>query len=187
MTKLISAHNRWLTAPAALLPHARLHDLRHLHATTLLFPGVPVHVVAARLGHADLAVTLRVYSHVLREHTLGVGDVFAQAVTASVGNPPARPAKMINNARLLQAEAPVNLATVPYSGDSDDAGAVVHGIDHAVIAGADAKVRPMASQRHETRRLWIMAKPPMTCAIVSRMDRSSCRNERRARGRTSIV
>lgn len=37
----------------AQLPHARLHDLRHLHATTLLLAGVPVHVVAARLGHAD--------------------------------------------------------------------------------------------------------------------------------------
>jgi integrase len=32
------------------LPHARLHDLRHIHATTLLLAGVPVHVVAARLG-----------------------------------------------------------------------------------------------------------------------------------------
>src|SRR5215468_7171899 len=69
-----------------------------------------------------------------------------------LANPPARPAKMINNARLLQAEPSVNLATVPYSGDSDDAGAVVHGVDHAVIAGSDAQVRPMASQRQETRR-----------------------------------
>jgi integrase len=60
-------------AHAEPLPHARLHDLRHLHATTLLLAGVPVHVVAARLGHADPAVTLRVYSHVLREHALGVG------------------------------------------------------------------------------------------------------------------
>jgi hypothetical protein len=33
-----------------------------------LLPGVSVHVVAARLGHEDPAVTLRVYSHVLREH-----------------------------------------------------------------------------------------------------------------------
>jgi integrase len=38
------------------LPHARLHDLRHLHATTLLLSGVPVHVVATRLGHADPAI-----------------------------------------------------------------------------------------------------------------------------------
>jgi integrase len=35
------------------------------HATTLL-SGVPVHVVAARLGHSDPAITLRVYAHVIR-------------------------------------------------------------------------------------------------------------------------
>lgn len=80
MTKLIIQHNKAVTPPAKPLPHAWLHDLRHLHATTLLLAGVPVHVVAARLGHADPAVTLRVYSHVLREHAAGVGDIFAQAV-----------------------------------------------------------------------------------------------------------
>lgn len=63
------------------LPRARLHDLRHLHATTLLLAGVPVHVVAARLGHADAAITLRVYAHVLREHAADIGDVFATAVS----------------------------------------------------------------------------------------------------------
>jgi len=73
MAKLINRHNQ--SGPATPLPHARLHDLRHLHATTLLLAGVPVHVVAARLGHADPAVTLRVYSHVLREHAAGVGDI----------------------------------------------------------------------------------------------------------------
>jgi integrase len=83
MAKLINTHNRSVTVPSQALPHARLHDLRHLHATTLLRAGVPVHIVAARLGHADPAVTLRVYSHVLREHTLGVGDIFAQAVAGT--------------------------------------------------------------------------------------------------------
>jgi integrase len=83
MAKLINRHNKSITPPATPLPHARLHDLRHLHATTLLLAGVPVHVVAARLGHADPAVTLRVYSHVLREHAAGIGDIFAQAVQAS--------------------------------------------------------------------------------------------------------
>ena len=43
--------------------HARLHDLRHLHATTLLLSGVPVHVVAARLGHADPAVLPSASTH----------------------------------------------------------------------------------------------------------------------------
>ncbi len=84
MSKLICQHNKSVPATGQPLPHARLHDLRHLHATTLLLAGVPVHVVAARLGHADPAVTLRVYSHVLREHSRGVGNVFAQAVKAAV-------------------------------------------------------------------------------------------------------
>jgi integrase len=83
MTKLIKRHNKPVTPPAKPLPHARLHDLRHLHATTLLLAGVPVHVVAARLGDADPAVTLRVYSHVLREHAAEVGDIFAQAVNGA--------------------------------------------------------------------------------------------------------
>ena len=83
MTKLINRHNKLAASPGKLLPHARLHDLRHLHATTLLLAGVPVHVVAARLGHADPAVTLRIYSHVLREHAAGIGDIFAQAVNSA--------------------------------------------------------------------------------------------------------
>jgi hypothetical protein len=55
------------------------------------WPGVPVHVVAGRLGHADPAATLRVYSHVLREYALGIGDVFAQAVKASVSKSVSKP------------------------------------------------------------------------------------------------
>ena len=90
MNKLITAYNK-SPVPAQALPHARLHDLRHLHATTLLLAGVPVHLVAARLGHADPAVTLRVYSHVLREHSLGVGDVFARAVKAPVSKSVSKP------------------------------------------------------------------------------------------------
>jgi hypothetical protein len=75
MTKLIHANKQ--------LPHARLHDLRHLHATTLLLSGVPVHVVAARLGHADPAITLRVYAHVIRSAEAAAADIFAEAVKVS--------------------------------------------------------------------------------------------------------
>ncbi|RZU20057.1 site-specific recombinase XerD [Kribbella rubisoli] len=65
--------------PAKPLPHARLHDLRHVHATMLLLAGVPVHVVAERLGHADPSITLRVYAHVIRKNAAGVADIFATA------------------------------------------------------------------------------------------------------------
>jgi integrase len=49
--------------PAAARPAARptTHP-RHSLPVSLL-SGVPVHVVAARLGHADPAITLRVYAH----------------------------------------------------------------------------------------------------------------------------
>ncbi len=71
-------------AKVAGVPTARLHDLRHCHATTLLVAGVPVHVVSARLGHADPAVTLRTYAHVLRDHASGAADVFAAAIPTAI-------------------------------------------------------------------------------------------------------
>ena len=85
MTKLVRAHNQPGQGPRPKdqLPHARLHDLRHIHATTLLLSGVPVHVVAARLGHADPAITLRVYAHVIRTAEAAAADIFAQAVKAA--------------------------------------------------------------------------------------------------------
>ena len=41
------------------------HSLRHTHGTWLLMQGVPIKAVCERLGHADVATTLRVYAHVL--------------------------------------------------------------------------------------------------------------------------
>jgi integrase len=85
MTTLINAHNRPRNgdAPTDPVSHARLHDLRHIHATTLLLAGVPVHVVAARLGHADPSITLRVYAHVISEQLAEAADIFARAIAAA--------------------------------------------------------------------------------------------------------
>jgi integrase len=92
MTKLIRRHNdpvipgsrgrprEVLPRAAVQLPGARLHDLRHLHATTLLLAGEPVHVVAHRLGHSDPAITLRVYAHVIHRQAGSTADVFARAI-----------------------------------------------------------------------------------------------------------
>ena len=80
MTTLINTHNDQQSEP---LPHARLHDLSHVHATTLLLAGVPVHVVAARLGHADPSITLRVYAHVISDQLTEAADIFARAVAAT--------------------------------------------------------------------------------------------------------
>lgn len=47
------------------VPPIRFHDLRHNTATLLLSLGIPLPVVSEILGHADSAVTARVYAHVL--------------------------------------------------------------------------------------------------------------------------
>lgn len=55
---------RWTHALAAAdIPHVRLHDARHTTATHLHAEGMPLADVAAWLGHANAAVTARVYSH----------------------------------------------------------------------------------------------------------------------------
>jgi integrase len=46
------------------LPIIRFHDLRHTAATLMLGRGIHPKVVAEMLGHATVAITLDIYSHV---------------------------------------------------------------------------------------------------------------------------
>jgi integrase len=55
----------------------RLHDLRHWSATVAIGQGHDVRTVAGRLGHANPAMTLRVYAH-----AFAAAD---QAVAAGLG------------------------------------------------------------------------------------------------------
>jgi integrase len=70
-------------AAAGIRP-GRLHDVRHTAATHLLTAGVPVHVVAARLGHSSPVITLNTYAHVLPTTDDQAAAVMA-AVLASAG------------------------------------------------------------------------------------------------------
>jgi integrase len=47
------------------IPLIRFHDLRHTHATLLLKANVHPKIVADRLGHSDIKMTLQTYSHIL--------------------------------------------------------------------------------------------------------------------------
>lgn len=47
------------------LPKIRFHDLRHTCATLLLSKNVNPKIVSEMLGHANIAITLDTYSHVL--------------------------------------------------------------------------------------------------------------------------
>lgn len=62
------------------LPRLKLHELRHTHATLLLRAGVPVHVVAKRLGHKDPSVTLNVYADAIPDDDGRAVDAFTKAV-----------------------------------------------------------------------------------------------------------
>jgi integrase len=63
---------------AARLPHVRLHDLRHSHATHLLMANVHPKVVQGRLGHSSITTTVDTYSHVMP----GIQDEAASRIDA---------------------------------------------------------------------------------------------------------
>lgn len=48
---------------AAGLPHIRIHDFRHSHASLLANEGINIQEIARRLGHARVEQTWNTYSH----------------------------------------------------------------------------------------------------------------------------
>jgi integrase len=67
-------------ARAAGLPRIRLHDVRHSYATAALAAGVPAKVVSERLGHANIAITMDTYSHVLPGRDAQAADTVARLI-----------------------------------------------------------------------------------------------------------
>jgi integrase len=78
-TKWIREH-----ATAAGLPPIRLHDLRHTWATLALAAGIPAKVVSERLGHANIAITLDVYTHAIPAMDAEAADTVARAIFGGV-------------------------------------------------------------------------------------------------------
>lgn len=68
---------------AAKVRRLTLHDCRHCHASLLLRRGVPPHVVSRRLGHANEAITLTLYAHVLPDQARMAAEV-AAAIAGNV-------------------------------------------------------------------------------------------------------
>jgi len=67
-------------ARAAELPVIRLHDVRHSYATAALAAGIPAKIVSERLGHANIAITLDTYSHVLPNMQEKAAEQVAQLI-----------------------------------------------------------------------------------------------------------
>lgn len=66
------------------LPVPRLHDTRHTAVTLGISSGVPIHVVAGRVGHANVTTTLNTYSHFLPRADKLAADVIGAAVSEPV-------------------------------------------------------------------------------------------------------
>jgi len=62
------------------LPTIPLHGLRHTHATIGLALGVPAKVITERLGHENVAFTLKQYAHVLPGMQAQAAKLIASAV-----------------------------------------------------------------------------------------------------------
>ena len=58
----------------------RLHDLRHWSATTAIAQGHDIRTVANRLGHANPAMTLRVYAHAVESTDGPVADMLGHVL-----------------------------------------------------------------------------------------------------------
>lgn len=62
------------------VPPIRLHDLRHTWATLALAAGVHPKVVQERLGHANVSITLDIYSHATPAMQASAAETVAAAV-----------------------------------------------------------------------------------------------------------
>ncbi len=65
------------------LPHIRLHDARHTHASLLLQQGVSPKVISERLGHATISITLDLYGHTYSEMHQQAADNFGDVIFGS--------------------------------------------------------------------------------------------------------
>ena len=64
-TMLEITKNEW--AKGAGVKQIRIHDFRHSHASLLINNGVNIQVIAKRLGHSDIKMTLNTYSHLYQK------------------------------------------------------------------------------------------------------------------------
>jgi integrase len=78
-TNLLSRHFKPLLKRAEL-PAIRLHDLRHTCASILLMAGKHPKYVQELLGHASIAITLDIYSHVIEGMDGGLADAMDEVL-----------------------------------------------------------------------------------------------------------
>jgi integrase len=64
----------------AAVKRIRLHDVRHTYATTSLDAGIDPKIVADRIGHANMAYTLAIYTHKSTGKDRGAAETVAEVL-----------------------------------------------------------------------------------------------------------
>jgi integrase len=62
------------------LPHTRFHNLRHIHGSILLLMGMDMNSVADQMGHADIQMLVKRYSHNIRKKITDTPDFISKAL-----------------------------------------------------------------------------------------------------------
>jgi hypothetical protein len=84
------------------MPAVGPHFLRHSHASRLISSGAPITAVSDRLGHANSAITLSIYSHELSADVNAAAEVWNTAMANVIqagrrSTPTRRAANVIGN------------------------------------------------------------------------------------------
>jgi len=70
----------------AKLRRIRLHDLRHTAASLMIATGADIAAVSRQLGHANVAITLSIYTHAFAKRTeSGIGSKLDELIKAESG------------------------------------------------------------------------------------------------------
>ena len=81
----------WLSlkkcAAKAGLKQIRVHDLRHSHASHLIYLGVPITTISRRLGHKSPEITLNVYSHMYSDSGKQAADLLSAVINSKKNKP----------------------------------------------------------------------------------------------------
>lgn len=72
---------------AAGVPRIRFHDMRHTAASLMIRRGIPPKTVSERLGHADVAFTLRTYTHLYDEQREEAAFDLSDLFPVAAGSP----------------------------------------------------------------------------------------------------
>jgi len=79
------------------VPRIRLHDVRHTYATLALDMGVDPKTLSDRIGHANMAVTLQIYTHRSHGRDQGMAQQLGELIQSATDSGQAKAARLVTD------------------------------------------------------------------------------------------